>query len=108
MCHYSEGPFFEVPLYKIFANYLQSLTGLEEYTCELRLLNICSQTAAVFRVSTELIRNMRSQPAYPSTREKTLIRYAGKYIVAIGLWVDLNEVLQQAASGEVSIIPIYV
>jgi hypothetical protein len=59
------------------------------------------QTAAVFRVSTELIRSMRSQPAYPSTRENTLIRYAGKYLVAIGLWVDLNAVLQQAASGEV-------
>jgi hypothetical protein len=60
------------------------------------------QTAAVFRVSTELVRNMRSQPAYPSTREKTFIRYAGKYLVAIGLWVDFNTVLQQAASGEVS------
>ena len=56
----------------------------------------------MFRVSTELIRSLRSQASFPMIRENTLIRYAGKYLVAVGLWVDLNTVLQQAASGVVS------
>ena len=61
-----------------------------------------AKVAAVFRVSTELIRCLRSKSSYPRGRESTIIRYAGRYLVAIGLAVDLQRVLHQATDGGVS------